>query len=199
MNKIIAIVGMPGSGKTEVADILAKRGFGFVRLGQLTLDEIKERGLEPTETNERQIRERIRKEHGMAAYAILNFLKIGALLKKGGVVIDGLYSWEEYLAFKKKYGNNFCILAVYASPSTRYQRLEKQKIDKSDKALKRRHFTIEQAKSRDKAEIENLNKGGPIAMADFTIINESTKENLKKEVENIIKNWNALCDHGQID
>jgi dephospho-CoA kinase len=45
---------------------------------------------------------------------------------------------------------------------------------------------VEEAASRDRAEIEKLNKGGPIVMADFTIINESSLENLSKETERII-------------
>ncbi|MFC1942626.1 dephospho-CoA kinase, partial [Chloroflexota bacterium] len=46
--------------------------------------------------------------------------------------------------------------------------------------------TADEAASRDRAEIENLNKGGPIAMADFTILNESSLNTLKEEVERII-------------
>ena len=49
-----------------------------------------------------------------------------------------------------------------------------------------RPLTLEEAISRDKEEIENTNKGGPIAMADFTIINESSLENLRKEARRII-------------
>jgi len=49
-----------------------------------------------------------------------------------------------------------------------------------------RPLTREEAAGRDRAEMEKSNKGGPIAMADFTIINESNVENLKREVERII-------------
>src|SRR3990167_7996916 len=97
MHRIFAIVGMPGSGKTEASEFLVKKGFQFIRLGQLTLDEIKKRGLEPTETNERPIREALRTKHGMAAFATLNFPKIDQMLLNNSVVIDGLYSWEEFL------------------------------------------------------------------------------------------------------
>jgi dephospho-CoA kinase len=45
---------------------------------------------------------------------------------------------------------------------------------------------VEEAASRDRAEVENINKGGPIAMADFTIINESSLENLRQEAKRII-------------
>jgi dephospho-CoA kinase len=93
------------------------------------------------------------------------------------VVIDGLYSWEEYTFLKAYYGNNFHVVAVWASPGTRYARLTSRL---------NRSLTIDEAISRDVAEVENLKKGGPIAMADFTIINESCLRNLKKEVKRII-------------
>jgi dephospho-CoA kinase len=50
-----------------------------------------------------------------------------------------------------------------------------------------RPLTEEQASARDYAEIENVNKGGPIAMADFTISNSSTLQSLIQQAENIIK------------
>ncbi len=185
--KIVAIVGMPGSGKTEASEFFVKKGYQPIRLGQLTLDEVKKCGLEPIETNERPIRERLRREHGMAAFAILNFQKIEALLKKENVVIDGLYSWEEYLAFKEKYPG-IVVIAINASPKTRYERLEKQKYDKEkDVNMKRRHYTKEEAASRDRAQLENMHTGGPIAMADFTVVNELTVKELKQCLEEIVK------------
>lgn len=185
MHRIFAIVGMPGSGKTEVSEFLVKKGFQFIRLGQLTLDEIKKRGLEPTEANERPIREALRTKHGMAAFATLNFPKIDSLLKISDVAVDGLYSWEEYLAFKEKYPD-ITVIAIYASPKTRYERLEKQSVSK-DSNIKRRHYTKEEAASRDRAQLENLHTGGPVAMADFTIINEASVKELHKCLEEILK------------
>ncbi len=180
--KVIAVVGMCGSGKSVVADMLSKRGLGFLRFGQLTLDIVREKGLEPTEENERPIREGLRKEHGMAAFAILNIPKIDRLLEKGSVVVDGLYSWEEYLEMKRKYGSDFITLAVYASPATRYSRLSARKFDSSkDKEMRFRPQTPEQSRSRDHAEIENMSKAGPIAMADYTIVNEGSMEDLEAQ------------------
>ena len=59
---------------------------------------MKKRGLEICEASERFCRELLRKELGMAAYAILNQPRIDAALKTADVVADGLYSWEEYLS-----------------------------------------------------------------------------------------------------
>ena len=175
--KVISIVGMSGAGKSEVAKVFEESNFIKIRFGDLTDDEIKKRGLEPNEKNERYIRELLRKEHGMSAYAKLNLAKINSALKLSDVVIDGLYSWEEYTFLKAYYGENFYVVAVWASPRIRYQRLMTR--------LKR-YLTLEEAVSRDRAEIENINKGGPIAMADCTIINESSLEDMVKEGKGIV-------------
>lgn len=185
MNKIIFIVGMAGAGKSLVSDELARQGFGFVRFGQIVLDKIKEDGLEVNEANEKKIREGLRKEYGMAAMALLNISKFDELLEKSNVVGDGLYSWSEYKVLKEKYGESMHVIAVYASPEMRYERLENRAVE-NDEKQRFRSFTKKEAKDRDYAEIENLEKGGPIAMADFTIINTGTVEDLKQRVKEIL-------------
>lgn len=175
--KLVSIVGMPGAGKSAVARVFEENGFIRIRFGDITDEEIKNRGLELNEENEHYIRELLRKEHGMSAYAKLNLPRIDEALKYSDVVIDGLYSWEEYTFLKTYYGEKLYVVAVWASPRTRYARLTSR--------LNRR-LTLGEAISRDSAEIENINKAGPIAMADFTIINESSLENLEKEAERII-------------
>jgi len=175
--KVVSIVGMTGAGKSEVSRVFEQNGFIRVRFGDVTDEEIKQRGLELNEANERYIRERLRQEHGMSAYAKLNLPRIDSALEHSDVVIDGLYSWEEYTFLKTYYEENFWVVAVWTSPRTRYQRLTTRP---------ERPLTLEEAASRDRVEIENINKGGPIAMADFTLINESSLEDLRQETERII-------------
>ena len=177
MMKVVSIVGMTGSGKSVVSRVFEQNGFTRVRFGDVTDEEVKKRGLELNEENERYIRELLRQEHGMAAYAKLNLPGIDSALEHSDVVIDGLYSWEEYTLLKTYYGEDFWVVAVWSSPRTRYQRLTTRL---------ERPLTLEEATSRDRVEIENINKGGPIAMADFTIINESSLEEVRREAERII-------------
>lgn len=177
MNKIIALVGMCGSGKSEVANQFIARGYYYIRFGQITIDEIIKRGLEINEENERSVREEFRKQHGMAAFAILNIPKIEQALHNASVIVDGLYSWAEYKVIKEKYGDNLTVIAVYSSPSTRYARLE----TRGDRPIVK-----EQAKSRDYTEIENSEKGGPIAMADYTIVNEGNLDELRQTIKRLV-------------
>ena len=177
MMKVVAIVGMAGSGKSEVASVFENSGFVRIRFGDVTDEAVQKRGLELNEANERYVRELLRQEHGMSAYARLNLPGIDSSLKQADVIIDGLYSWEEYTFLKDYYRDNFHVVAVWASPSTRYARLSHRSV---------RGLAPEEAAGRDRAEIENSHKGGPIAVADFTIINESSVENLRKEARRII-------------
>jgi len=177
MMRVVSIVGMTGSGKSEVAQVFEENGFTRIRFGDVTDEEVKKRGLELNEENERYTRELLRQEQGMSAYARLNQPRIDLALKHSDVVVDGLYSWEEYTYLKGCYKEDFYVVAVWASPRTRYARLT---------GRLNRGLTVGEAASRDRAEVENINKGGPIAMADFTIINESSLENLREETKRII-------------
>ncbi len=178
MNYVISIVGMTGSGKSEVARMFRERGFVSVRFGDVTDDELKKQGLPLTEANERRARESLRREHGMDAYAKLSLPRIEEGLQTANVVVDGLYSWEEYLFLKGHFGDRLKVVAVWSSPAVRYERLGRREI---------RPLTPAEAASRDRAEIENLNKGGPICMADHTILNDGGLEAMKSVIEKIVR------------
>lgn len=175
--KVVAIVGMNGSGKSEVAQIFEQKGFIRIRFGDLTDREVAKRGVELSEENERRVREQLREKHGPAAYAKLNLPNIESALRRSNVVVDGLYSWEEYKLLKERCGEDLIIVAVYSSPKTRQKRLPQRDV---------RPLTPEESALRDFTEIENLSKGGPIAIADFTLVNEFTMEDLQRETEQLI-------------
>lgn len=187
MNKIICTVGLCGAGKSVVADYFTKKGYQFVRFGQIVLDEVKKKGIKPNEKNERKIREDVRKQYGMGAMAILNLPKFKKLIKKGNIIGDGIYSFDEYKILKKEFGEKLIIIAVFAPPELRYERISKRIMLKSDTDLRNRPFTKKEAKERDFAEIENLDKGGPIAMANYTILNTKNINYLIDQTENIYK------------
>jgi len=176
--KAVALVGMPGAGKSEVAHIFAQNGYQIVRFGDFTDEEVRKRGLQLDEKSERMVREELRQVHGMAAYAILNLPRISRALKSSDVIIDGLYSWEEYKFLLDKLEGGLRTVAVWAPPGLRYQRLANRKV---------RPLTLQQARARDFAEIENVNKGGPIAMADYIIKNDATLDALADQTASILR------------
>ena len=177
MNRLFALVGMCGSGKSVLCEHFRKRGWDFVYFGGVTMNELKKRGLEKNEENERKIREELRATYGQAAFAVLLLDEIEEKLRSGDVVIDGLYSWSEFKVLDERFGDRLKLIAVIADKETRYARLAKREI---------RPLTPEQAKSRDRAEIENLEKGGPIATADWFVDNNGDVSVTLAQVDAII-------------
>jgi len=177
MSNVIAIVGMTGSGKSEAAEFLKTKGYDVLRFGSVVDDAVEEAGLPWTSENTAIYRKKLREELGMETIAVKMLPKILESLKKNKkLVLDGLYSWEEYVYLEKKIPG-FVILCIFASPEVRYKRLE---------IRKERSFTKEEARKRDVDEVVATNKGGPIAISDYLIKNEETKENFKKELENFL-------------
>ena len=179
---LVALVGLAGSGKTEASNIFREHGYGYIRFGDITMDILKERGLEVNEKNERAVREGVRREYGMAAYAVLNEGKIREARELGDVVIDGVYSWEEVLHLKDRFAE-IQIVAVVCPMETKYERLEKRP---------ERPLTREEALSRDLADIKNLNKAPPIVMHDYLINNKGSRRYFRYQVENFIQPKNKL-------
>ncbi|MBT4540656.1 AAA family ATPase [Candidatus Woesearchaeota archaeon] len=176
--KIVAIVGLPGSGKTESSRFFGMHGFKTVKFGALTDKLIKDNNLEQNEENEKRMREYLREKEGMVAYAKLSLHEIEKALTINHVVIDGLYSWEEFLFLHRIFKERLLILAIYAPPPVRYLRLGSRI---------HRPLHKKEAIERDFSEIENLNIGGPIIMADHTIINIHGLDDLRVHISEFVK------------
>lgn len=177
MNKIVAVVGMCGSGKSIASEYYENLGYQKVYFGGVTMMKLKEEGLEVNPDNERMMRERLRKEYGMGAYAYLLLPMIEELSKEGNVVLDGLYSWDELKILKDKFPD-MVVLSIVVNKKDRYSRLVDREI---------RPLTNEEANKRDITEIENLAKGGPIAFADYYILNNGNIDEYKKDLDEITK------------
>lgn len=174
---ILAIVGLPGAGKTEATNyLMSKTGWPKVYFGDVTFEEMKKSGLEINEENERKTREALRAEYGMGAYAKLSLPKIEESLdQKGGVIVESLYSWEEYLIMKERFGADFRCLAILSSPAIRMERMLKRPV--------RPLRSPEEFTSRDYAQIGNSHQAGPIARSDYFIVNEGTMDELKNNLD----------------
>ncbi len=183
MNRLVAVVGMTGSGKSAACEVFRRAGWGYIRFGRLTIDSLVEAGWEVTPENEKRMREALRHEHGMGAYAELLLPRIEEEVARAPVVIDGLYSWSEYKILRERFPDTFVVMAIHASPAVRYARLAQRAEAEADPARTPRRLTREEARRRDHAEIEGIEKGGPIAMADIMIVNETDLAGLEAQVQ----------------
>jgi dephospho-CoA kinase len=140
--------------------------------------ELAARGLPINESNEKAVREELRVTHGMAAFAKMSIPEISEALGAGPLLIDGVYSWAEYKYLKERFREQMNVLAIFTTRALRYARLSPRP---------ERPLTAKEAEQRDVAEIENVEKGGPIAMADYTIVNDGTEEDLLAEVDRLLE------------
>lgn len=175
---IIAIVGLPGAGKSEAAKFFRKKGTPVIVFGKVVNDYIDEHKLAHNEANHKKIREDLRKRYGKEAFAILNKQKIkDALDKNVLVVIDGMRSWEEYIYLKKKFKRvSIHILNLFADKKTRHQRI-----------AKRKYRSKLYGETRDINELIGTNMGATIAYTDYLIKNNSSQEVLYDKLEPVYR------------
>lgn len=176
--RALALVGMPGSGKSLCAAHLEAQGFFQFRFGGIVVDEVYRRGWPLTPENERIVREEFRAKDGMAAIALRALPTLrAALAERPSIVIDGLYSWSEYKLLEEALPGDLVVVAVVAERALRYSRLA---------ARTERPLTADEARQRDWREIEQIEKGGPIAIADFTLLNNDGPDELLAGIDAIV-------------
>lgn len=176
-NKLFAIVGMCGSGKSIASDYLVELGYNKVYFGGVTMKKLKEEGLEINAENEKMMRERLRRDLGMGAFAIVLLPEIRECLESGDTVLDGVYSYDEVKILKSEFPE-LKIISIVCDKDLRYERLSIREV---------RPLTNEEAEKRDISEVENIAKAPPIAMADYYILNNYTVEEYKKRIDEIIR------------
>lgn len=177
MNKLVAIVGMAGSGKSVITEYLENEGWNKVYFGGAIMAKLEEENIPLTPENEKKMREDVRKQYGMAAVAVLLEDKIRKAVEEKDTVLDGLYSWDEYVYLKKSF-SELILVCVCCDKKKRYDRIAVRPF---------RPFNSEEIVTRDVSEIENLAKGGPIAYADYYILNNGDKDEVILRLEEILK------------
>ena len=173
--KILAFVGLTGSGKSTAVDYFTQKDFPKVYFGGVVLEAMKKAGVAITPENERSFREELREKYGKDVVVNRIVEQINELAAAGQhrIIADGLYTWTEYKVLKKAFPGELTLVAVVAPRRLRYHRLEQRPV---------RPFTNTEAYERDIAEIENLEKGGPIAIADHFVGNNGSIEELDEKL-----------------
>ena len=180
--KIIAFVGMSGSGKSVAVDFLTDKGIPKVYFGGMIYKEMEKRGIERTldGESEKKFREMIRETEGKDWVVRQVIDEVYNLVDAGQkrIVLDGVYSWTEMKTLKHEFPGVMTFVAIVVPKKLRYKRVA---------ARPDRPFSEEEIKERDRSEIENLEKGGPIAAADYYVLNDGTVEHLEEQVAKILE------------
>ena len=174
---VVGVAGMPGAGKATVNEIVRSMGYSVVVMGDEVRRETERRGLKLTPNNLGKIMLELREEEGPTVMAKRCLPKIEGA-ESEVVVVDGVRSLHEIAEFKKRFAN-FKIIAIHASPETRFQRLFQRKRSDDPKGWK---TFVE----RDLREL-SVGLGGAIATADHMIINEGTKAELKRNIHKVLE------------
>lgn len=176
--KIIAIVGLPGVGKTDAANFFKEKGIPSISFGEVINDYVEKHNLPHTEEVHKKIRLELRKKYGMEAMAVLNEKKIKEILKDNMIlVIDGLRSWEEYLYLKKSLPEvKIYLLAIYADKSLRWERLKRR-------SSRNKLY----GEKRDLDELIGINMAPTIAYADFLVKNNFSLEDFHDKLEEVYR------------
>ncbi|MGB3023926.1 MAG: AAA family ATPase [Candidatus Saccharimonadales bacterium] len=175
---IIAILGMAGSGKGTVVDYLTENYHApKVYFGGMVYEEVEKRGLDIVR-DEKMVREDMRMTEGPAVMAKRAATRARELLDGDAkfVVLDGVYSWSEDTYLRETFGEKYVSFAVVAPKNLRYQRV----VARQDA---HRQYTQEDIMRRDVEEIKNIEKGGPIAFADYYLMNDHNIDNLRRQTD----------------
>lgn len=175
--KVYGLTGLPGSGKSEVGKVAAELGFPVVRMGDMVWDHVRSLGLELEPGIVGRIAHDRRQEEGSDIWARATADHIRSRMNTDSpsiVIIDGIRSHDEVERFRQEF-NDFSIMAVHTSPSTRYQRILARK--RVDDTLSYAGFL----------ERENRELGWGvaqvIAQADIMIVNEGSLDELDEEIK----------------
>lgn len=178
--KIVAFVGLAGSGKSVAVEHLTSHGVPKVYFGGIIYKAMQEAGIEITWESQQVFREEIREKEGKDFVVKRVVKEVRDLIGAGQhrIVLDGLYTWSEYKILKHEFPGEMTVVAVVTPKHLRKARLAKRP---------ERPMTSQQVDERDWSEIENLEKGGPIAIADYFVHNDRDVEWLHSQLDDVLK------------
>jgi dephospho-CoA kinase len=162
---IVGLTGMPGAGKTTVANYLSQKGIPLLVMGDVVREVAENDGLELTSDNLAKLMLRLRKRNGPEAVAHLIVNKIKLMKKEDKqlsvVIVDGIRSMAEVRLLRRI--GSVKLLAIHGSTLTRYTHVRER--GRSDVPS-----NIGEFDKRDKIEMD-VGISNAIALADETISN----------------------------
>lgn len=178
--KVIGIVGLHGSGKTEVAKALAELGVPTVRMGDVVLDELRRHGKKINEASVARVANELRKREGLGAIAKRCIPIIKARGRgKSAVTVDGIRGIAEVEVFRRAFGDDFHLIAVWASERTRFKRV----------TSRAREDDVANMKRFRKKDLRELGWGlaDAFMLADYMVVNEGAIEETHSRAVEIFK------------
>lgn len=173
---LIGLTGTNAAGKGEIADFLQSRGYAPLSLSDILREELAARDLKADRDNLIRIGNNLREAHGPDILARRVMDKV-----RGPSVIDSIRNPREVEFFRRQKG--FVLIAVDAPIKIRFARTRTRGRDESA-------ATIDEFRQKEESEMTGNETSQQLsltmAMADWTIINDGTIEELQRKVEELI-------------
>ncbi|PSP22179.1 hypothetical protein BRC61_05205 [Halobacteriales archaeon QH_10_65_19] len=176
---VYGFVGLPGSGKSEAAEVARERGIPVVTMGDVIRQECRDRGLDPA-TEHGRVARALREERGEGAVAERSLPLVEDALADGEtVVVDGIRSDVEVKRFEEAFGDAFTLVRVDAPFETRAERLALRGRDAGDDE------GGETLGERDRRELD-FGMGDAMERADLTVENDGSLEAFRRRIRSIL-------------
>jgi dephospho-CoA kinase len=174
--KVIGVVGLPASGKSEFSKIAAGMGIPVIVMGDMIRRAVSEAGLEPNDTNFGATANRLRAERGMDAIAQLCIPEIQAK-SAPLVLVDGIRGDTEVTLFRTNFPG-FVLISIDSSFENRLARI-------TARARSDDFTTADALRNRDEREL-GWGLLNALRSADVHIRNEGTLEEFSAEVHTLL-------------
>ncbi len=127
MGQVVAVCGMPGSGKGEFAAILADNGVPVVSMGDMVRAEVRARGLVEQPHVFGEVAADLRAQHGEDVLAVRLCERVDELLHTHDLVlIEGLRGTAEDVVFASHWGSDYRTVAIEAGVELRFERIQQR-------------------------------------------------------------------------
>ena len=125
MARVVAVCGMPGSGKGEFAQVLTENKIPVLSMGDMVRAEVRRLELEESPGIFGEIAAQLRALHGEDVLAVRLADAVDTHLESNSLVlIEGMRGTAERIVFENRWGENFFSVAVVASPDVRFTRIQ---------------------------------------------------------------------------
>ena len=176
---IIGLTGLLGAGKGTVTEYLSTKYGASTKKFSDPIRDILKRLYQPvTREHMQQLAKFMRSEFGVNIFAETLLQDVSSGEQKL-VVLDGFRYEDEYQLFRKK--EDFIFVAVEASLEKRFERVKLRPENVGDQNLTLEHFKFQHEFETEQA-IPSL-----IMRADFRLDNNGTKEELFKQIDEIMR------------
>ena len=124
MAQVVAVCGMPGSGKGEFAAVLSEAKVPIVSMGDMIRAEVRARGLVEEPHVFGEVAAQLRAQHGEDVLAVRLCDRVDELLQSHDLVlIEGLRGTAKDAVFSARWNGAYRTVAIQADNELRFQRI----------------------------------------------------------------------------